>query len=80
MSDRRKIRNGVVVFDHPTIFPEGVEVEVRVVGQDNGNPLNRHIDLSQRGVSQAQAADLRNRLDTFAEDWNRPEMDAYDAL
>ena len=27
-----------------------------------------------------QAADLRHRLTAFAEDWQRPEMDAYDAL
>ncbi len=38
------------------------------------------VDLAARGVAPAQAADLRNRLATFAEDWQRPEMDAYDAL
>ncbi len=38
------------------------------------------IDLAERGVSRKQAADLRQRLTTFAEDWNRPEMDVYDAL
>jgi hypothetical protein len=27
-----------------------------------------------------QAADLRARLKTFQQDWDRPEMDAYDAL
>jgi hypothetical protein len=37
MSDRGKVRNGVVVFDHPTILPEGVEVEVRVVARHNGD-------------------------------------------
>lgn len=37
-------------------------------------------DLSEHGIDQAQAADLRRRLATFAEDWQRPEMDAYDAL
>jgi hypothetical protein len=26
------------------------------------------------------AANLRNRLQTFADDWDRPEMGAYDAL
>jgi hypothetical protein len=40
----------------------------------------RIIDLAERGVSPEQAADLRHRLTTFAEDWQRPEMDAYDAL
>jgi hypothetical protein len=38
------------------------------------------IDLADRGIDEAQAADLRARLRTFAEDWERPEMEAYDAL
>ncbi len=38
------------------------------------------VGLAERGVNRAQAADLRHRLTTFAEDWQRPEMDAYDAL
>ena len=38
------------------------------------------IDLASRGMTPEQAADLRNRLAAFAEDWERPEMDAYDAL
>lgn len=36
------------------------------------------IDLAARGINEEQAADLRSRLSTFAEDWNRPEMDIYD--
>lgn len=36
------------------------------------------IDLPARGIDQSQAADLRTRLKTFADDWNRPEMDVYD--
>lgn len=38
------------------------------------------VDLRQRGIDEEQAADLRRRLTTFAEDWDRPEMDVYDAL
>jgi hypothetical protein len=38
------------------------------------------IDLEERGINGAQSADLRARLRTFADDWERPEMDAYDAL
>jgi len=37
-----------------------------------------HIDLQARGIKKKQAAELRNRLATFAEDWNSPEMDVYD--
>ena len=38
------------------------------------------IDLAKRGISAGQAAELRHRLGAFAEDWDRPEMDVYDAL
>ena len=36
------------------------------------------MDLRARGVDETQAADLRARLATFAEDWESPEMDVYD--
>ncbi len=36
------------------------------------------IDLAARGIGEEQAADLRARLATFAEDWNSPEMNIYD--
>ena len=38
------------------------------------------VDLPERGINPEQAVDLRRRLTTFAEDLQRPEMDAYDAL
>jgi hypothetical protein len=38
------------------------------------------VDLRERGVDEPHAADLRRRLATFAEDWDRPEMTAYDEL
>ena len=34
--------------------------------------------LRERGISEADAVDLRARLLTFAEDWDSPEMDVYD--
>jgi hypothetical protein len=37
------------------------------------------VDLPPRGIEAGQAADLRARLKTFAEDWDRPEMGVYDA-
>lgn len=36
------------------------------------------VNLRERGISREQAADLRARLTTFAEDWDSPEMDVYD--
>ena len=38
------------------------------------------VDLAERGIDAVQAADLRHRLKSFAEDWDRPEMDVYDAV
>ena len=37
------------------------------------------VDLAERGMDRRQASDLRRRLASFAEDWERPEMDVYDA-
>ncbi|MBD3306049.1 hypothetical protein GF339_06685 [candidate division KSB3 bacterium] len=36
------------------------------------------IDLQARGIDRAHAANLRERLSTFAEEWNSPEMAIYD--
>lgn len=36
------------------------------------------IDLQRHDIDKAQAADLRERLTTFAEDWESPEMSIYD--
>lgn len=43
-------------------------------------PVHGPIDLSARGIDETQAADLRHRLQAFSEDWDRPEMRAYDVL
>jgi len=36
------------------------------------------IDLRARGMDEAQAAELRERLVVFAEEWDSSEMDIYD--
>jgi hypothetical protein len=36
------------------------------------------IDLRARGIDEAQAAELRAQLATFAEEWNSPDMALYD--
>jgi hypothetical protein len=42
-------------------------------------PASYHaVDLRSRGISEAHARDLRARLRTFAEDWDRPEAAIYD--
>ena len=39
---------------------------------------NSAVALLDRGIDEVQAADLRSRLSTFAEDWERPEAAIYD--
>ena len=38
----------------------------------------KEINLAERGIGRAQAAQLKNKFSAVAEDWNRPEMDVYD--
>jgi len=38
----------------------------------------KEINLSERGIGKNQAAELKTRFSSIAEDWNRPEMDVYD--
>ncbi len=65
-------RDGRVELVEP--IPPGAEGEVIVTF------LTSHIDLAAHGIDEARAADLRHRLATFADDWDRPEMDVYDAI
>lgn len=37
-----------------------------------------YIDLQSRGIDRDRALELRERLVTFAEEWDSPEMEAYD--
>ncbi len=66
--------NGAVKLTGELPAIEHAKVLVTFLPQDDA------VDLSARGIDREQAADLRARLAPFAEDWNRPEMDAYDAL
>ena len=66
-------RNGKVELLEPP--PEVTEARVVVTFLTEGV-----VALEERGIDEEQAADLRARLRTFAEDWERPEMEAYDAL
>ena len=55
--------------------PSDMEGKVIVTFLSTGS-----VDLAARGIGENQAADLRQRLKPFAEDWDRPEMDVYDAV
>jgi len=67
-------RNGKVELIEPTSEAEGSRVIVTWV------PATHSVQLSELGIGEAQAADLRHRFATFAEDWDRPETDVYDQL
>lgn len=42
--------------------------------------LKTPLRIEQLGWTRADAADVRARLQSFADDWDDPEMDVYDAL
>jgi hypothetical protein len=67
-------RNGKVELVEPLTEAEGSRVIVTWV-----HPAEP-VDLRERGIDESQAADLRRRLASFAEDWDRPEMAVYDEL
>jgi hypothetical protein len=67
-------RSGKVEVVEPFEVAEGSRVIVTWV-----HPAEP-VDLRERGIEESQAADLRHRLNSFAEDWDRPEMAAYDEV
>jgi DNA-binding GntR family transcriptional regulator len=65
-------RNGVVELSEvPSRISENTRVIVTFL--ENGT-----IDLAASGIDQQRAAELRARLQTFAEDWESEEMSVYD--
>ncbi|MSR60749.1 MAG: DUF433 domain-containing protein [Planctomycetaceae bacterium] len=56
------------------------EIETDVASDVDAVSDRKLVDLKCRGSDERHAADLRHRLQTIAEDWERPEMEAYDAL
>jgi broad specificity phosphatase PhoE len=52
---------------------ERQEIVRRLAEMDTGS-----IDLGSRGIDPRSAAELRARLERFAEEWDSPEMSAYD--
>lgn len=55
-------------------LPENVPDETKVIVTFLAEPS---FSLAERGIGEAQAAELRARLQTFSEDWDRPEMEIY---
>ena len=68
-------RNGrVELFKKPPKKAEQMAVLITFLADDT------NVDLKGRGMGQDAAANLRYRLQNFAPDWDRPEMDVYDEI
>jgi hypothetical protein len=67
-------RNGhIELLDAPGEVADDTRVLITFL-----TPQPQPVALATRQIDPAQAADLRARLATFADDWERAEMDAYD--
>jgi hypothetical protein len=77
INEKRKI-----IFDLPSTIPLGkAEIMIIVQPMTNGGEKRRgEIDLAARGITPEQAAEMRNRVISFEEDWNVPGMEIYDEL
>ena len=65
-------RDGKIeLADQPKDVPDDTRVIVTFLETN-------HVELRERGINEAQAAELRAQLETFVEDWNSPDMDLYD--
>ena len=56
---------------------ESIQAELNAI-LDGPVAKQTGVDLQCRSIDETQAADLRARLKTFAEDWDRPEAAVYD--
>ena len=61
----------IELSETPREAQEGASVLVTFLASNS-------VNLRDRGIDEAQAADLRARLATFVEDWESPEMGIYD--
>jgi len=65
-----------IIAELPKLNPVerlAVQKKLAEIGSENSA-----VALHDRGIDEIQAADLRSRLKTFAEDWERPEASIYD--
>jgi hypothetical protein len=59
-------------------LPKLTHAERRAIARKLADLENGTIDLRTRGIDERSAAELRAQLQPFAEDWDSPEMSAYD--
>jgi hypothetical protein len=65
-----------IIDELPKLTPAELQAVRRKLAAICGE--NSAMALHDRGIDEVQAADLRSRLKTFAEDWERPEAAIYD--
>ncbi|MFN2391192.1 MAG: DUF2281 domain-containing protein [Pyrinomonadaceae bacterium] len=57
------------------------ETDAKFVARSrNGGEKTGSVNLRERGINAEEAAAQRAALVSFAEDWERPEMEVYDKL
>jgi len=67
-------KNGEVELLETPDYTEATRVVVTFL------PGRGIVNLRDRGIDREEAAQLRWRLRSMAEDWERPEMEVYDEL
>jgi hypothetical protein len=65
-----------IIDELPKLTPAELQAVQRKLAAISGESST--VSLHDRGIDEVQAADLRSRLKTFAEDWDRPEASIYD--
>jgi hypothetical protein len=74
-----KLRELAVCDEDVRLCEQAADEQARQLDRlEEGATDYRAVDLRSRGISEVQARDLRARLKTFAEDWERPEAAIYD--
>ncbi len=66
-----------IVASYPSLAHDSIRAVIAYL-KENQLFDPEHVDLRAQGISEAQAAELRARLATFAEDWESPAMEMYD--
>ena len=65
-----------IIEELPKLTPAELQAVRRKIAAISGE--SSAMALHDRGIDEVQAADLRARLKSFAEDWERPEAAIYD--
>lgn len=74
-------RKRKVVVDLPGDIPLGkAELMIIIQPLKDKRENSSEIDLSDREITLKEAADMRNRVRGFADDWNAPGMEVCDEL